>query len=57
MTPYDPKKDTVVIEDSHGNTITLSNGKITIKSVGLLELKAASITLNGRIVTPSSDPI
>ncbi len=57
MTPYEPKKETVVIEDSHGNTITLANGKITIKSVGLLELKAASITLNGRIVTPNNDPI
>lgn len=57
MTPYEPKKDTVVIEDSHGNTITLSNGKITIKSIGVLEMKAPVISLNGRIVAPNNDPI
>ncbi|HSY92668.1 MAG TPA: hypothetical protein VK812_14935 [Candidatus Binatus sp.] len=57
MTPYDAKKDTVVIEDSHGNTITLSNGKITIKSIAVLELKAPTIIVNGRIVAPNSNPI
>ena len=57
MTAYEPKKDTVVIEDSHGNTITLTNGKITIKSAGVLELKGASISLNGRMVIPGADPI
>ena len=57
MTAYETKKGTVVIEDAYGNTITLTNGKITIKSVGLLELKAASITVNGRVVLPSADPI
>jgi len=51
------KEQTVVIEDAWGNTITLTNGKITIQSMGVLELKAASITVNGRIVTPSSNPI
>jgi hypothetical protein len=47
----------VVIEDAWGNTITLTNGKITIQSLGVLELKAASITVNGRLVTPGKNPI
>jgi uncharacterized protein (DUF2345 family) len=52
-----PKPTTVVIEDAYGNTITLANGKITIKSIGILELKAAAITLNGRAVAPTGNPI
>ncbi len=51
------KETTVVIEDAWGNTITLTNGKITIQSLGVLELKAASITVNGRLVTPGKNPI
>ncbi len=51
------KEKTVVIEDASGNTITLTNGKITIQSIGLLELKAAMIIVNGRVVTPNRNPI
>jgi uncharacterized protein involved in type VI secretion and phage assembly len=51
----------VVIEDAHGNRITLSNGKITIKSVAVLELEAPIITLKGpgytRVVSPNNNPI
>jgi hypothetical protein len=60
-TPSGGSKGALVIEDAHGNTISLSNGKITIKSVGLLELNAPLITLQGpgyrRVVTPNSNPI
>jgi hypothetical protein len=52
-----PKPQTVVIEDAYGNSITLANGKITIKSVGTLELTAPTITINGRLVTPNRNPI
>ena len=51
------KDQTVVIEDAWGNKITLTNGKITIQSVGLLELKASLITVNGRVVAPNDNPI
>jgi len=51
------KEKIVVIEDAWGNTITLTNGKITIQSLGVLELKAASILVNGRVVTPNKNPI
>ncbi len=60
-TPSGGSKGALVIEDAHGNTIALSNGKITIKSVGTLELNAPLITLQGpgyrRVVTPNSNPI
>jgi hypothetical protein len=52
-----PKPQTVVIEDAFGNIITLANGKITIRSVGVLEIAAPVITLNGRVVAPNSNPI
>ncbi len=47
----------LVIEDAHGNAITMSNGKITIRSQGVLELTSPHITLNGRVVAPSGNPI
>ncbi|MBO1076178.1 phage baseplate assembly protein V [Roseomonas marmotae] len=51
----------VVIEDAHGNRITLSNGRISISAVALLALEAPIITLSGtgwsRVVSPSSNPI
>jgi uncharacterized protein involved in type VI secretion and phage assembly len=55
--PSGGDKGGIVIEDAHGNTVVLSNGKITIKSVGVLELRGATITLNGRVVSPNSNPI
>jgi hypothetical protein len=51
------KPQNVVIEDAYGNVITLANGKITIRSVGVLEITAPVITLNGRPVAPNSNPI
>jgi uncharacterized protein involved in type VI secretion and phage assembly len=60
-TPSQGDVGALVIEDGHGNRITLSNGKITIKSVAVLELHAPSIVLGGpgykRIVAPNNNPI
>jgi uncharacterized protein involved in type VI secretion and phage assembly len=60
-TPANGDHGAVIIEDGNGNRITLSNGKITIKSVAVLELDAPSITLKGpgyrRVVTPNNNPI
>ena len=54
-------KGALVIEDAHGNTISMSNGKIVIKSVGIMEIDAPQITLQGpgykRIVSQSNNPI
>ena len=49
-TPSGGSLGALVIEDGHGNAITMSNGKITIRSTGVLEMTAPTITLNGRIV-------
>ncbi|HEY7319983.1 MAG TPA: phage baseplate assembly protein V [Candidatus Binatia bacterium] len=47
----------LVIEDAYGNTISMSNGKIVIKSPGIVEIKASMITINGRVVAPNANPI
>ena len=36
---------------------TLSNGKISIEAIGVLEMKAGIVTINGRVVVPSGNPI
>ena len=60
-TPNSGDRGALVIEDAHGNLITLSNGKITIKSTAVLELDAATIVMkvagSRRVVVPSSNPI
>ena len=37
--------------------LTMSHGKITIASTGVLELKASTVIVNGRVVQQSNDPI
>ena len=60
-TPSGGSQGALVIEDGHGNRITLSNGKIAIKSVAILEIEAPIITLKGpgykRVVSPNNNPI
>ncbi len=62
-TPMNGNMGGIVIEDAHGNRITLSNGKVAIKSVGVLEIEAAHISLKGpngawrRNVTGNNNPI
>jgi uncharacterized protein involved in type VI secretion and phage assembly len=61
-------KGALMIEDAHGNVITLSNGKIVIQSVCVLEIEAQTIVLLGRrppggdppwrrVVSPNNNPI
>lgn len=56
-TPSGGSLGAIVIEDAHKNRITMSNGKISIQSQGVLEITAPHITLNGRIVAPNGNPI
>ena len=56
-TPSNGSMGALVIEDAHGNRITLSNGKIAIEAVGVLEMTAGTVTINGRVVVPSGNPI
>lgn len=56
-TPESGNMGGIVIEDAHQNRIVLSNAKITIQSAAVLELRAPSVVINGRIVSPNSNPI
>jgi uncharacterized protein involved in type VI secretion and phage assembly len=60
-TPDGGSLGALVIEDGHGNRITLSNGKITIKSTAVLVLDAPTIILQGdgyrRVVSPNKNAI
>jgi len=51
-TPTAGNSGGVVIEDNHGNTIVMTNGRVSIHSVGLLDFSAAMMTLQGRLVRP-----
>ena len=59
---YDPEVtsgDTgyIRINDAHGNSIELSNAKISIRGIANIELQAPTITINGRPVAPAPSPI
>lgn len=56
-TPEGGNMGGIVIEDAHRNRIVLSNAKITIQSAAVLELKAPVVLINGRVVSPNSNPI
>jgi uncharacterized protein involved in type VI secretion and phage assembly len=47
----------IQIKDAHGNLIELANARITIQSVGTLEIKANNIIINGRPVALATAPI
>lgn len=51
----------LTIADANGNVISLSNGKIRLDGVAVIEINAPVIRLSGdgwsRIVTPNSSPI
>lgn len=57
----DGGKGALVIEDAHGNTVLMAKNKMVIKCVGILEIDAPQIILQGRgykrIVGQSSNSI
>lgn len=50
-------KGGISIEDAHGNAIVLSNTQITIRSMGVLSLDAATVRIGTRVVAPMGGPI
>lgn len=42
----------LVIEDAHSNTITMTNGVITVRSGGHLEINARTMRIMNRVVCP-----
>jgi hypothetical protein len=47
----------VRIEDAHGNSVELANGRITISGVGAIQIRAPNVTINDRVVAPVGPPI
>lgn len=60
-TPTGGNSGGIAIEDAHGNSVVLTNGKVSLTSTAVLELNAPVITLTGpgyrRVVVPNSNPI
>jgi phage baseplate assembly protein V len=56
-TPNSGDRGALIVEDAHGNRVTMSNGKIAIHGVALLEIVGAIVTINGRVVQPGPNPI
>lgn len=56
-TPTGGDLGALIVEDAHGNRVTLSNGKIAVHSTALLEIRGAIVTINGRVVQPGPNPI
>ena len=62
ITIFDPPpgardKGYVRIEDAHGNSVELANGRITISGVGAIQIRAPNVTINDRLVAPVGPPI
>jgi len=57
-TPKDGNSDGIVIMDSHGNKIAMTDFGITISAVGTLNIKAAAeVSIQGRTVLKNKKPI
>jgi hypothetical protein len=56
-TPVAGSKGALVIEDAHGNRITMSSGKVLIQSKHILEIEAQAIYLTGPELAPNSDGV
>jgi phage baseplate assembly protein V len=42
----------LIVEDGHGNTVTLTNGVVSINSRGHLDLRGSTMSIMGRPVNP-----
>jgi uncharacterized protein involved in type VI secretion and phage assembly len=56
-TPMLGNQGALIIEDGHGNTVSMTNGRVVISSTGLLEITAPAITIMNRPVRPIGGPI
>ncbi len=62
ITLYDPTpaagdQGHVRLEDAHGNVVELSNARISIRGVATIDIQAPTVTINGRPVAPTPNPI
>jgi uncharacterized protein involved in type VI secretion and phage assembly len=56
-TPSNGNKGALIIEDAHGNVITLTNGLVSIHSEGHVDLSANTMNIMGRPVRSIGGPI
>lgn len=56
-TPTAGDKGALIVEDGHGNKVVMANTHLLVEAVGTLVIRGASVTINGRPVTPSGNPI
>jgi phage baseplate assembly protein V len=56
-TPTSGDQGGIVIEDAHGNTVSLSNGQVAINAVAVVQINAPTVVINGRPVLPIPAPI
>lgn len=60
-TPEGGSSGAMMMGDAHGNMVTMANGVVTVKSMGVLRLKAPAVIIEvagvERIVTPTPKPI
>jgi uncharacterized protein involved in type VI secretion and phage assembly len=51
----------LVVEDAHGNQIVLTNGRVTVRSLGVLELEGSTVVISTagsrRVVSPTPNAI
>ena len=51
-TPVAGNKGALIIEDGHGNTITMTNTSLRFNCLGRIEIKGISVSIQGREVMP-----
>lgn len=51
-TPTAGNQGALIIEDAHGNVITMTNGRVVLNARGALEISGASVTIMNRPVRP-----
>lgn len=51
-TPVAGNKGALIIEDGHGNTITMTNSSMQFECIGRIEIKGISVSIQGREVAP-----
>lgn len=56
-TPTSGNQGALIIEDAHGSVITMTNGRVTISTMGTLEIRGATVTIQNRLVKPIGGPI
>lgn len=56
-TPSSGNQGALIIQDGHGNTIAMANGRVVITSRGALEIRGASVSIMNRPVRPIGGPI